>query len=83
MDIQTQVLKILDEVLSLGGRSNQFGAGTALLGAVPELDSMAVVSLITALEDNFGIAIDDDEISGETFETVGQLTAFVAKKLAS
>ncbi len=81
METQTQVLQIIDVVLSLGGRGLRLSADTALLGAIPELDSMAVISLVTALEDRFGFTIDDDEISGETFETVGSLTAFVAGKL--
>jgi acyl carrier protein len=53
-----------------------------LLGAIPELDSMAVVSLITSLEEQLGLTVDDDEIDGETFATVGSLTDFVAGKLA-
>ena len=77
-----EVLRILDEVLSLHGRALTFTADTPLLGALPELDSMAVVSLITSLEDRLGLVVDDDEISGETFSTVGSLTAFVAGKLA-
>ena len=83
MDTQQQVLRILDEVLSLGGRSVSFDRGTHLLGAIPELDSMAVVSLITSLEEQLGIMVDDDEIDGETFATVGSLTDFVAAKLAA
>ncbi len=82
MDTQTEVLRILDEVLSLGGRAKAFGADTPLLGAIPELDSMAVVTLITTLEERFGIAVDDDDISGDTFATVASLTSFVADKLA-
>ncbi|WP_318023299.1 acyl carrier protein [Paucibacter sp. B2R-40] len=82
MDTQRQVLRILDEVLSLDGRSAAFERGTHLLGAIPELDSMAVVSLITSLEEQLGIIVDDDEIDGETFSTVGSLTDFVAAKLA-
>ncbi len=82
MDTQTQALRILDEVLSLGGRAMKFDAATPLLGAIPELDSMAVVTLITTLEERFGIMVDDDEISGDTFATVGSLSAFVAGKLA-
>lgn len=82
MDTQTQVLRILDDVLVLGGRALKFDAATPLLGAVPELDSMAVVNLITALEERFGIAVDDDEISGDTFATVGSVTALVSAKLA-
>ncbi|MBT9493821.1 MAG: acyl carrier protein [Paucibacter sp.] len=83
MDTQLQILRILDQVLSLGGRSAGFDRGTHLLGAIPELDSMAVVSLITSLEDQLGITVDDDEIDGETFATVGSLTDFVAAKLAA
>lgn len=82
MDTQTEVLRIVDEVLSLNGRAAGFDASTPLLGAIPELDSMAVVTLITTLEERFGIMVDDDEISGDTFATVGSLSAFVAGKLA-
>jgi acyl carrier protein len=80
--LQAQVLRLLDDVLSLDGRAQQFDAGTPLLGAVPELDSMAVVSLITAMEEQLGISVDDDEIDGDVFATVGSLTAFVQAKLA-
>ena len=82
MNTQQQVLRILDEVLSLNGRSAGFDRDTHLLGAIPELDSMAVVSLITSLEDQLGVSVDDDEIDGETFATVGSLSDFVAAKLA-
>ena len=83
MDTRTEVLRILDDVLSLGGRASRFEAATPLLGAIPELDSMAVVTLITTIEDRFGIVVDDDEISGDTFATVGSVTEFVASKLAA
>lgn len=81
MNIQTEVLKVVDEVLSLNGRGLTFEPQTPLLGAIPELDSMAVVALITTLEDRFGIVVDDDEISGDTFATVANLTGFVSDKL--
>jgi acyl carrier protein len=79
MQTAQEVKSILDDVLSLGGRADQFDLNTALLGAIPELDSMAVVSLITAIEERFGIAIADDEIDGSVFETVGSLVAFVER----
>ena len=81
MNVNQEVLRILDEVLSLGGRARAFTADTPLLGAIPELDSMAVVTLITSLEEQLGIVVDDDDIDGATFETVGSLTAFVSAKL--
>ena len=56
-------------------------ADTALLGNLPELDSMAVVSIITALEEHYGFAVADDEISADTFSTLGSLAEFVEGKL--
>ena len=83
MDVMQEVIQVLDEVLSLGGRGADFQRDTALLGSVPELDSMAVVSLITTLEERFGIMVDDDDIDGATFATVGSLSDFVSGKLAA
>jgi acyl carrier protein len=77
-----QVKSIVGDVLSLGAATNQLTAQSALMGSIPELDSMAVVHLITALEEHFGIVVDDDEISASTFETLGSLTNFVEQKLA-
>jgi len=79
--VQNQVREILRDVLSLGPRADRLETGTALLGALPELDSMAVVGLIAALEDRFGFSVDDDEISGATFATFGSLVDFVAAKI--
>lgn len=76
-----QLIELLEEVLGLGGRSASFDDSTPLLGAVPELDSMAVIGVIAALEEHFGFHLADDDIDGSTFETVGTLTAFVAAKL--
>ena len=76
------VRNILIDVLSLGEAGKALNEQSALLGSIPELDSMAVVNLITALEEHFGMVIDDDEISANTFETLGSLHAFVQQKLA-
>lgn len=83
MNVMKEVLHVVDEVLSLNGRALEFGSETPLLGAIPELDSMAVVSLITGLEDRFGIEVDDDDIDGETFATVGSLVKFVSGKVTA
>ena len=77
-----EVKATLIDVLSLGDAGQRLTADSPLLGSLPELDSMAVVSLIGALEERFGIAIDDDDISASTFETLGSLAEFVAAKRA-
>ncbi len=83
MDVTREVLRVLDEVLSLNGRAAAFTRGTRLLGALPELDSMAVVALLTGFEERFGITVDDDDIDGDTFATVGSLVDFVEGRLAA
>lgn len=82
MDVQREVITIVGRVLELGKRSLEFGPETPLLGSVPELDSMAVATLIASLEDHFGFTVDDDEIDGSTFATIGSLVDFVQAKLA-
>lgn len=77
-----QIKTLLTDVLSLGDAGATMNADTPLLGALPELDSMAVVNVMAALEDQFGIAIDDDDIGASTFETVGSLAAFVEARVA-
>lgn len=81
MDIQSEVLSMLDDVLSLGGRAMRFDSQTPLLGALPELDSMAVVNLVTAIEERFGFSVSDDEISEETFASVSSLTRLIAERM--
>ncbi len=77
-----EVKNIVADVLSLGDARATLTADSGLLGSIPELDSMAVVNLITALEEHFGITVDDDEIGASTFETLGTLAHFVEQKLA-
>lgn len=82
MSVIKQVREILSSVLQFPSSGGNLANDTPLLGAIPEFDSMAVVSIITALEDRFGFIVDDDEIDAAVFETVGSLLAFVEQKLA-
>jgi acyl carrier protein len=75
------VKKILIEILNLGKTGQAMTAQSHLLGAYAELDSMAVINLITRLEEHFGFDVEDDEINGQVFETLGTLSAFVDSKL--
>ncbi|GJJ03145.1 hypothetical protein RugamoR64_36830 [Duganella rhizosphaerae] len=80
MPLIDQVCQTLRATLGLA--KMPLNQDTRLLGSVPELDSMAVVNLIVALEQQFGITVDDDEINARHFSTVGTLAAFVQGKLA-
>ncbi len=81
METLDEVTALLGETLELGQRARNFTSSTPLFGSLPELDSMAVVQVIAALEERFGIAVDDEEINADTFATVGSVTDFVDQKI--
>ena len=76
-----QVLDVLAESLDSSVPVREMNEDARLLGAVPELDSMAIVSVFTSIEQKFGISFNDDELDAEIFETVGSLIKQIAKKL--
>lgn len=82
MAVIDDVKRVLGETLQLGDRVDGFDTSTALFGSIPEFDSMAVVTVITALEEQFELMVDDDDITAETFASLGSLTSFVEEKLA-
>jgi acyl carrier protein len=78
-----EVKKVVGSALQIDGRVQKMDPAAPLLGAVPELDSMAVVSLIGALEEHFGITVEDDEIGASTFETLGSLALYIERKISA
>ena len=88
--MDTQVNKVVDVeavkavvVSSLGveERAASLDANSQLLGALPELDSMAVLVLVHDLEEAFGIIVDDEDLSADIFDTLAALASFVDRKL--
>ena len=80
--MQDEIKKILIDVLQLGARGNDLAVDSALIGSIPELDSMAVVTLVTVIEDYYGIAFEDDDFTVESFSTLGALCAVVDNKIS-
>ena len=85
MDINTTididaVKAVVVETLGVEDRADAIDASTPLFGALPELDSMAVLELVLELEQRFGIVVDGEDVTAEAFETLASLAAFVADK---
>jgi acyl carrier protein len=86
MDISVSTLDgvkaIIVKTLGIEDRADTLDASTPLFGGIPELDSLAVVELAASLEAHFGFEIDDSEFTGDVFETIGTLAAFVEENRA-
>lgn len=82
--VDTALRGVLVDVLGLpAARVAGFGPDTALFGALPEFDSMAVAGLLTELEERLGILIEDHEVDADMLETYGALSRFVREKVAA
>lgn len=79
--LDTALRGILESAIGKRAVPAQLSDSTQLLGAIPELDSMAVLGILTQIQDDFGCQIEDDEVSGEIFETFGDLKRFVEAKI--
>jgi acyl carrier protein len=82
MDTVDRIKGVLRDALNIGARADALSPSSRLLGAIPEFDSMAVVSVLTMIEDDFDVSFDDDEVSADMFETLGSLAEFVERKKA-
>ena len=75
----SRALEALTDLLAalLGGPATRFEPETELFGSLPELDSLALVELITAMEKRFGFDMDEDDITADVFSTVESLAAHI------
>jgi acyl carrier protein len=76
MDIDA-VKAVVVETLGVEDRADTIDASTPLFGALPELDSMAVLELVLELEQRFGIEIDGADVTADAFETLASLATLV------
>jgi acyl carrier protein len=74
------VKAVLVDTLGIEDRAEAIDGATQLIGALPELDSLAVMELVLALEDRFAITVEGEDVTADVFETLGSLTAFVESK---
>jgi acyl carrier protein len=81
-DVVETVRSLLVDVLGLArSRVATFDDQTELFGALPELDSMAVATLLTEMEERLGVLIEDEDVEAEDLMTFGRLVS-LAKRLA-
>ncbi len=77
----TRLKAILENAVGKQALPQQIDASTPLLGEIPSLDSVAVLAILTGIEQSFGVPIADDEVSADIFDSFGSLQRFVEAKL--
>jgi acyl carrier protein len=78
--VEATLRALLAEVLGLPAeRVAGFAETTALFGALPEFDSLAVANFLTAFEERFAVLIEDHDVEAEDFDSFGRLLAFTLR----
>ncbi len=79
MDVEQTITRFIVDELMLGDSGVQVNPDTPLVSS-RILDSLAVLQLVTFLEESFGISIEDDELVAQNFDSVSHMAAMVAAK---
>jgi len=78
--MNTQLIYILHTIMP-SYSIDYWQANIKLFGAVPEFDSMAIVTLIEELENEFDIEFNDEDITEDNFLTINTLITLIEKYL--
>jgi len=80
-DVLMRLSRIIAENILGNASRRSVTAETPLLSHGLDLDSVAVLQLIMAVEVEFGVRFDEHDISIELFRTTGTLAEAVARKM--
>ena len=79
-EVETTVRSLLVDIVGLAPEDvARFDDETELFGALPELDSMAVATLLTEMEERLGILIEDEDVEAEDLMSFGRLVSLAER----
>jgi acyl carrier protein len=81
MDALSITVNIVCSCLQLDQEEAQLDAATPLLGGLPDFNSLTIATVVESIEEQLDCTIEDEELTGELFETVGSLAQFVETKM--
>lgn len=78
--LNEQIKCLIVVALELDVDPTEIPSDEALFGGDMDLDSMATLEIIAAIEETFSITVEDDELTAELFDSVEALAEYVATK---
>jgi acyl carrier protein len=81
LKIENELKRILVDVLELDITPEQLDSGTSLYSPALRMDSLSLLHVIVALEQQFGIEIDDEDVMATDLDNVGSLVGLVDRAL--
>ena len=81
-EIAARVTELLCRLLPDAVNGRRLDESTGLLAQGIGLDSVEVLQLVGAIEEAFGLTVDDESLEAASFETLGAVVTFVQAELA-
>jgi|SRR5580693_4954775 acyl carrier protein len=81
LGIERELKKTLVDILELDITPEQLDNRTSLYSPVLRMDSLSLLHVLVALEQQFGIEIDDEDVMATDLDTVGSLMGLVDRAL--
>ena len=76
-EILARLKVILREILKLAEVEDSLGEEVELLGQGIGLDSVEILHLVGAIEEEFGLVLDDESLRPELFLTLGSVVTLI------
>jgi acyl carrier protein len=80
-DIRLRVKRVLSGNILRDSDTGDLGDDTPLLEYGVGIDSVSRLEFLVALEEEFGIRLDESEITPEFFETVSGIAGFISRRV--
>ncbi len=77
-EIEDRIKELIVETLDLQVEPHEIGTEDQLFGGGVGLNSMATIEIIVAIEKDFGIEIQDEDLRVELFDNVKAMADYVA-----
>jgi acyl carrier protein len=81
LTVSARVKRVMTDVLDLGVDTAQLDDGMLLYSTAIQLDSLRLLHLLTALEQEFDCQIDDEAVMSAELTDVGSVVALVSTQL--
>jgi acyl carrier protein len=78
-DIADRVRKIMADVLDLRLSPEEIGVGASLYSPTIQMDSLNLLQLLVAVEEEFGGRIEDEDVMEADLRTVGDIIELVQR----
>lgn len=81
VSVESALRGILESTIGKRAMPARLTDDTALLQGHSRVGLHGCPGILTQIQDDFGVPIDDDEVSADIFQTFGDLRRFVESKL--